>query len=151
MNVLYYMWLYYILLYGLYDYYDIPYTILYYTTALLYCTTTYYDHHVIVYFIVRTSALYYSGASRVRSELRLVREREREREREQSSLSQTPPCIVRYVSPACPCPVRPISLLTLPVLTLLDSNFPGNPLWTWEFHPFKFRLCLSQTPWNPQC
>ena len=24
----------------------------------------------------------------------------------------------------------PISLLTLPLLTLLDSNFPGNPLWT---------------------
>ena len=31
--------------------------------------------------------------------------------------------------------VRPISLLTLSLLTLLDSNFPGNPLWTWEFHP----------------
>ena len=25
---------------------------------------------------------------------------------------------------------RPISLLTLSLLTLLDSNFPGNPLWT---------------------
>ena len=47
--------------------------------------------------------------------------------------------------------VRPISLLTLSLLTLLDSNFPGNPLWTWEFHPFKSRLCLSQTLWNPQC
>ena len=31
--------------------------------------------------------------------------------------------------------VRPISLLTLSLLTLLDSNFPGNPLWAWEFHP----------------
>ena len=26
--------------------------------------------------------------------------------------------------------LRPISLLTLPLLTLLDSKFPGNPLWT---------------------
>ena len=26
--------------------------------------------------------------------------------------------------------VRPISLLTLSLLRLLDSNFPGNPLWT---------------------
>ena len=40
--------------------------------------------------------------------------------------------------------VRPISLLTL-----LDSNFPGNPLWTWEFHPFKLRVCLSRTLRNP--
>ena len=32
--------------------------------------------------------------------------------------------------------VRPISLLTLSLLILLDSNFPGNPLCTWEFHPF---------------
>ena len=26
-------------------------------------------------------------------------------------------------------PTRPISLLTLRLLTLLESNFPGNPLW----------------------
>ena len=25
--------------------------------------------------------------------------------------------------------LRPISLLTLPLLALLDSNFPENPLW----------------------
>ena len=31
--------------------------------------------------------------------------------------------------------VRPISLLTLSLLTLLDSNLPGNPLWAWESHP----------------
>ena len=31
--------------------------------------------------------------------------------------------------------LRPISLLTLSLLRLLDSNFPGNPLWTWAFHP----------------
>ena len=31
------------------------------------------------------------------------------------------------------------------LLTLLDSNFPGHPLWAWESHPFKSRLCLSQT------
>ena len=30
--------------------------------------------------------------------------------------------------------IRPISLLTLPLLTLLGSNFPGNPLWAWELH-----------------
>ena len=41
--------------------------------------------------------------------------------------------------------VRPISLLTLPLLTLLDSNFPGNSPWAWEFHPLKIALCLSQT------
>ena len=28
------------------------------------------------------------------------------------------------------CVLRPISLLTLSLLRLLDSNFPGNPLWT---------------------
>ena len=42
--------------------------------------------------------------------------------------------------------IRPISLLTLSLLTLLDSNFPGNSLWTWEFHPLKIILRLSQTP-----
>ena len=31
--------------------------------------------------------------------------------------------------------VRPISLLTLRLLTLLESKLPGNPLWAWEFHP----------------
>ena len=47
--------------------------------------------------------------------------------------------------------IRPISLLTLSLLRLLDANSPGSPLWTWEFHPFKLRLRLSQTLWNPQC
>ena len=37
---------------------------------------------------------------------------------------------------------RPISLLTLSLLRLLDSTFRGNPLWAWEFHPFKLRLRL---------
>ena len=45
--------------------------------------------------------------------------------------------------------MRPTSLLTLPLLTLLDSTISGNSLWTWEFHPFKSRLCLSQTVENP--
>ena len=31
--------------------------------------------------------------------------------------------------------IRPISLLTLSLLTLLDSNFLGNSLGAWEFHP----------------
>ena len=47
--------------------------------------------------------------------------------------------------------IRPIPLLTLSLLTLLDSNFQVNSLWTWEFHPLKLRLCSSQTLWNPQC
>ena len=41
--------------------------------------------------------------------------------------------------------IRPISLLTLSLLTLLDSNFLVNPLWAWESHPLILRLCLSQT------
>ena len=41
--------------------------------------------------------------------------------------------------------LRPISLLTLSLLTLLDSNFPVNPPWAWELHPLHFRLCLSGT------
>ena len=28
---------------------------------------------------------------------------------------------------------------------ILDSNFPGNPLWAWEFHPLELILCSSQT------
>ena len=41
--------------------------------------------------------------------------------------------------------VRLISLLTLRLLRLLESNCPGNSLWAWEFLPLKLRLCLSQT------
>ena len=37
------------------------------------------------------------------------------------------------------------------LLRLLDSNFPGNSLWAWEFHPLKLRSCLNLTPRNPQC
>ena len=44
-----------------------------------------------------------------------------------------------------------ISLLALSLLTLLDSNFPGNPPWTWEFHPSQLILCLSQTLRDPEC
>ena len=47
--------------------------------------------------------------------------------------------------------MRPISLLTLSPLRLPDSNFPGNALWAWEFHPLKLRLRSSRTLWNPQC
>ena len=46
--------------------------------------------------------------------------------------------------------LHPISLLRLSLLTLLDLNLPGKSLWAWEFHPLNiFRLCLSQTLWNP--
>ena len=31
----------------------------------------------------------------------------------------------------------PISLLRLSLLRLLNSDFPGNSQWAWEFHPFK--------------
>ena len=41
--------------------------------------------------------------------------------------------------------LRPISLLTLSLLRLLDSTFPVNSLWAWEFHPFELRLRLSKT------
>ena len=40
--------------------------------------------------------------------------------------------------------VRPISLLSLSLLRLLDSNLPGDSLWAWEFHPLRLRVCLSQ-------
>ena len=36
--------------------------------------------------------------------------------------------------------VRPISLLRLSLLRLLDSNFPGSPPWAWEFHPLRLRF-----------
>ena len=39
---------------------------------------------------------------------------------------------------------RPISLLTLLLLRLLDPNFPGTSLWDREFQPLELRLCLSQ-------
>ena len=29
-------------------------------------------------------------------------------------------------------------------LTLLDSNFPGNPLWAWESHPLELTLPVSK-------
>ena len=46
--------------------------------------------------------------------------------------------------------LRQISLLTLSLLNFVDSDFPGDSLWTWEFHPLKLRLCLSQTLLNPE-
>ena len=42
--------------------------------------------------------------------------------------------------------LRPISLLTLSLLTLLGSNFPGVPLWAWEFHPLELRSMLESNP-----
>ena len=45
---------------------------------------------------------------------------------------------------ADPTPNLP-TVLTLSLLRLLDSKFPGNPLWAWEYHPLQLRLCLSQT------
>ena len=31
----------------------------------------------------------------------------------------------------------------------LSRKIPRKSLWAWEFHPFKLRVCLSQTLWNP--
>ena len=42
--------------------------------------------------------------------------------------------------------LRPISLLTLSLLRLLDSNFPGNSLWAWEFHPLRIKIMLESNP-----
>ena len=62
-------------------------------------------------------------------------------------VAQKTPALVQHLGGRGPqADVRPISLLTLPLLILLDSNFRGNPLWAWEFNPLKLRLCLSQTP-----
>ena len=33
--------------------------------------------------------------------------------------------------------LRPISLLIILPLRVVDSDFPGNPLWAWEYHPVK--------------
>ena len=46
--------------------------------------------------------------------------------------------------------LRPISLLRISLLRFVDSIFPGNPLWTCEFHPLEFRFCLSQPPEHPE-
>ena len=54
-------------------------------------------------------------------------------------------CFSLGSGPSRPPPLRLISVLTLSLLRLLDSSFPGNPLRAWEFHPLQLRLCLSQT------
>ena len=41
---------------------------------------------------------------------------------------------------------RPISLLRLSLLRLLDSNFPGNSLWAWEFPPLRIKITLKSNP-----
>ena len=43
----------------------------------------------------------------------------------------------------------PISELRLRNLRFAEPEFLGNSPWTWEFHPLRFRICLSQTLWNP--
>ena len=42
----------------------------------------------------------------------------------------TPEACLKRVPWLQPPRLRPISLLTLSLLTLLESNFPGNSLWT---------------------
>ena len=41
------------------------------------------------------------------------------------------------------CDLRPIRKLRVRKLRIADSEFLGNSLWTWEFHPLKFRICFS--------
>ena len=55
------------------------------------------------------------------------------------------PCAAYGFERQCLGGIPPISILTFSLLTLLDSNFPGNPLWAWKFHPLKLRLLSSQT------
>ena len=52
---------------------------------------------------------------------------------------------INWSGPPHPVSLRAIFLLTLRLLTLLESNFPGNPLWAWEFHPLNLRFRLSHT------
>ena len=71
------------------------------------------------------------------------------RERERSiAISHASVCLARVVvsTMSCDTPDLPFNIIPL---TLLDSHFPGNPLWTWEFHPLELRLCLSRILWNP--
>ena len=41
-------------------------------------------------------------------------------------------------------------LLRLSLLRFVDSEFPGNSLWTWEFYPLQLGFCLSQALWSPE-
>ena len=46
--------------------------------------------------------------------------------------------------------LRPISLLRLSLPRFVDSNFPGNSLWTRASHPLRLRFCLGQNLRNPE-
>ena len=45
-----------------------------------------------------------------------------------------------------PTGVRPISLLSLSLLRLLDSNFPGYALWDMIIPPLKFKIMIESNP-----
>ena len=66
-------------------------------------------------------------------------------EREQIMYTPRPRGRRKDPRPLCALGIRPILLLTLRIPRLLDSTFPGNSLWAWEFHPLELTLCLSQT------
>ena len=58
--------------------------------------------------------------------------------------------LLHYISfDVCCTPNLPTNII--PTLTLLGSNFPVNPLWAWEAHPFHLGICSSQALGNPQC
>ena len=42
-------------------------------------------------------------------------------------------------------PLKLALCLRQTLLRFVDSNFPGNSPWAWEFHPLNLRFCLSQT------
>ena len=52
----------------------------------------------------------------------------------------------RLLDCAAPVLARPISLLRSSLLRLLDSNFPVNSLWAWEFHPLNIKIMFESIP-----
>ena len=67
-----------------------------------------------------------------------------------STSSSPPACSSWAASPgATGDPLRPISPLRLFLLRLLDSNVPGNSLWTWpdmRIPPLQFQILLESKP-----
>ena len=53
--------------------------------------------------------------------------------------SHDAPCRCNCVTPKFPTKIIPANIAWLKL-----------SLWTREFHPLKLRLCVSQTPWNPE-
>ena len=39
-------------------------------------------------------------------------------------------------------------ILRIHKLTISESRFPRNPVWTWEFRTLTLRICLTKTVWT---